>query len=388
MNGKKDIAYWIALAHLPRWGAEKINRLIVKIIHERNETPEDFFSRPEKEWKSVYDLPDKEIADLKQAKGDLPKNSFLAEDLISQGYEVIPINSPHYSPVLKKNLKIRYSPPVLYVKGEKQIMQERSIAIVGSRDAAENSLHFTDLIAKKATQEYKVIVSGFAKGVDKQALDSALKYKGRSIIVLPQGIMTFTGYKNYYRQIIEGDVLVLSVFPPKVEWSVGLAMARNAFIYGLAEDIYVAQSSDKGGTWEGAVDGLKKGRKIFVRVPEAGEVNANLKLIELGAISIDANGSIMEEYINKVGEPPISFKVKQVGSEPVGADKSINLNDVLELLKEHSSLSSTEIKEKLNLGLSVRTLTATLKKYDEIETTNDKPVQFKLKGRNRQLNIF
>ena len=60
-------------------------------------------------------------------------------------------------------------------------MQEQSIAIVGSWAASEIALNFTDNIAKNASKDYKVVVSGFAKGVDKQALDSAIKYKGQSI---------------------------------------------------------------------------------------------------------------------------------------------------------------------------------------------------------------
>jgi hypothetical protein len=35
---------------------------------------------------------------------------------------------------------------------------------VGSREAADNSLRFTDNITKKASKDYKVVVSGFAKG--------------------------------------------------------------------------------------------------------------------------------------------------------------------------------------------------------------------------------
>ena len=143
-------------------------------------------------------------------------------------------------------------------------MHEKSIAIVGSRNASDKSLEFTDNIAKLASKEYKVVVSGFAKGVDKQALDSAIKYKGQSIIVLPQGIMTFgSGFKKYYKQIVDGDVLVLSTFFPKAPWKAELAMARNPIIYGLADEIYVAESSDKGGTWSGVVDGLRKNRKIL-----------------------------------------------------------------------------------------------------------------------------
>ena len=93
--------------------------------------------------------------------------------------------------------------------------------------------------------------------------------------------MTFSsGFKNYYKQIVDGDVLVLSTFFPKVPWKAELAMARNPIIYGLANEIYVAESAEKGGTWSGVVDGLRKGRKIFVRKPEPSEKNANNLLIQ------------------------------------------------------------------------------------------------------------
>ena len=211
--------------------------------------------------------------------------------MFSQGYELIPITSPEYSKTLKQNLKVAHSPALLYVKGNKQLLHENSMAIVGSRAAEGKSLAFTDNMAKLATKDFKVVVSGFAKGVDKQALDSAIKYKGQSIIVLPQGITTFnSGFKTYYKQIVDGDVLVLSTFHPKAVWSAGLAMARNPIIYGLADEIFVAESSEKGGTWSGVMDGLRKGRKIYVRKPEANEKNANILLIQKGAIAVDYNG--------------------------------------------------------------------------------------------------
>ena len=244
----KDTPYWIALAHLPKWGNSRINSLIIKFHHENRISVEDFFHLSEADWRVQYLLDEKQIIDLRKAKSELPNIAFLAESLLSQGYEILPITSPEYSKTLKGNLKATHSPSVLYVKGNKNILNEQSIAIVGSRDASEISLRFTDNIAKLASQQFKVVVSGFAKGVDKQALDSAIKYKGQSIIVLPQGIMTFgSGFKNYYKQIIDGDVLVLSTFYPKAPWKAELAMARNPIIYGLANEIYVAESSDKGG---------------------------------------------------------------------------------------------------------------------------------------------
>jgi len=303
----KEAPYWIALAHLPRWGHSKINNLVIKFYHESKISIEEFFHLPENDWRTVYLLDEKQISDLQQSKSEIASHAFLAESFFSQGFELIPITSSEYSNTLKENLKASYSPPVLYIKGNKKILEEKSIAIVGSRDASDVALQFTDNIAKLASKEYKVIVSGFAKGVDKQALESAITHKGQSIIVLPQGIMTFgSGFTKYYKEIIDGNVLVLSTFFPKAPWKSELAMARNPVIYGLADEIYVAESSEKGGTWSGVIDGLRKGRKIFVRKSEPLEKNANLILIQKGAVPVDFNGI----EITKIYDPsPVDQKL-------------------------------------------------------------------------------
>jgi predicted Rossmann fold nucleotide-binding protein DprA/Smf involved in DNA uptake len=313
-----DLTYWLALANLPKWGPKKTINLIIQFYHEKKLTIDEFFQLPEDSWRNEFGLDPQAIEDMKNAQAELPNHAFLAESLLNEGYEVIPVISPEYPATLKENLKSQ-APVIVYVKGNKQILKEQSIAIVGSRSASDLALAFTDNMAKIASQEYKVVVSGFAKGVDKQALDSALKYKGQSIIVLPQGIMTFgTGFKTYYRQVVDGDLLVLSTFHPKAPWKVELAMARNPIIYGLAGEIYVAESNEKGGTWYGVVDGLKKGRKIFVRKPAEDEKNANKKLIGMGAVPVDFNGKTLDDYISKSTQASFSSLANEPVDKPSG----------------------------------------------------------------------
>ena len=366
----EELSYWLALAHMPKLRTKKKNEIIVQLFEEQK-TIIDFFHFEPKQWKDNYELNENEILVFQNAIKELSNYAFMVEDLLEQGYSILPITSPEYSPILKKNLGRTYAPPLIYTKGNKAIMKEKSVAIVGSRKADKISLNFTDNVAKTASKDYKVVVSGFAKGVDKQALDSALKYKGQSIIVLPQGISTFnSGFKKYYKQIIDGDVVVLSTFFPKAPWSVGLAMARNPIIYGLASEIFVAESSDKGGTWSGVVDGLRKGRKIFVRKPELNEKNANNLLIQKGAVPVNAKGDILsyeqhvEIYQNIVSEP--------------------DLNDIENKIIEHLKkgvFTSKKIVETLNLTWSSRKVSSFLKKQDEIITMEGKPLKFSHKER-------
>lgn len=368
-----EVPHWMTIAHLPKWRTEQKNRLIVKIFHERKSNLEEFFFLNQSEWKKDFGLTESESYALEQAKAEIPNNAFYAEDLISQGFEIIPINSKAFSNTLKQNLKVKHTPPIIYAKGNKQLLLENSIAIVGSRKASKTALEFTNSIAKKAVGEYKVVVSGFAKGVDRQALDSALKYNGQSIIVLPQGITTFkSGFKKYYREIVEGNLLVLSTFHPKSKWSVGLAMARNPIIYGLANEIYVAESDLKGGTWEGAQDGLKKGRLIYVRAPLPKEKNGNLTLIEGGAIGVDLKG----HKITTEGHLK-SKTTKNLFTHPNPIQKEVTFDDntLYSLLKE-KPFTSKQIIEHLQISWTSLKMTNYLKSVDKIKVLHGKPLKF------------
>ena len=378
MNKMDENAFWIAIAHLPRWVTENINRLIVQVLHEKKMDWSRFFEMDKADWCNVFHFSDKELVDLFAVKNDLPRLAFIAEQLQNEGFQIIPINSPDYPPALKENLKIKSAPPVLYIKGRKNLLQENAVAIIGSRNSGTSALEFTDHVAKKCVKEGKVVVSGFAKGVDKQALDSTLEAKGKSIIVLPQGILTFqSGFNKYYTPIVSGEVLVLSTFFPQAGWDVGFAMARNTYIYGLAKEIYVAESDSTGGTWEGAIDGLKKQRKIFVRIPEPEEKNANSRLIDLGCQAVDSMGELSEtrhtdtpDLFEQVKNQEVNDIHTLYSKEPGDIE-----NKILGFLKK-GAYTSEEIKLALKLDWDGRKLTAFLKKNPNIKTIPGNPASY------------
>jgi predicted Rossmann fold nucleotide-binding protein DprA/Smf involved in DNA uptake len=373
MSQFTDNTYWIAIAHLPRWGTERINRLIIDVVHEKQMTWDAFFTLNKDEWQKILPFTDKELTDLENVKTDIPRLAFIAEQLQNEGFEVIPINDTAYPTLLKENLKIRSCPPVIYIKGRKSLLQDKAVAIVGSRKAGKAALEFTDAVAKKCVADQKLIVSGFAKGVDLQALDSTLAANGKSIIVLPQGILTFqSGFKKYYQPIVSGNVLVISTFFPKAAWEVGLAMARNVYIYGLAEEIYVAESDNKGGTWEGAMNGIKRQRKIYVRIPEQLEKNANLELIRLGAVPVDAYGAVMD--INSATTIQAASLVAE-STEPYHTINRDIEKEILGLLKT-GSFTVKEITETVKPDWDNRKLSGFLKKNPNIKTVSGKPVRY------------
>ena len=327
---KQELTYWVTLALIPKMWTKRKNEIYVNCFqHVPQISIIDLFENSAN-W-DLVGMNDIEKTQFEEAKVQLANNSFLVEELIAQGYDILPITHEDYPRLLKDNLKFN-APTVIYTKGNKSLLQAPSIAIVGSRNADAKSLSFTDNIAKKATNENKVVVSGFAKGVDRQALDSSVEINGKSIIVLPQGIMTFgSGFKQYFKHIAQGRVLVMSTFAPKAPWSVEFAMARNPIIYGMASEIFVAQSDDKGGTWSGVIDGLRKKRPIYVRYPEKKEKNANLLLIQKGASAVDFYGNSLT-LSPEEQKTPDEIKKEKLDSELIAILNSVEKISVKEII--------------------------------------------------------
>lgn len=356
-----EITYWVTLASMPKMWTKRKNQLFVECYkHEPRYSIVDLFERPDIRIELGV-TPDEEAL-FTEAHDQLANYAFMTEDLLNQGYDILPITSPDYPQSLKKNLK-QSTPCVIYVKGNKTLLNTEATAIVGSRKADNISLEFTNIIAKTAVKENKTIVSGFAKGVDRQALDATIEANGASIIILPQGITTFaSGFRQYYEQICMGKVTVISTFHPKAPWSKELAMARNSIIYGLATEIYVAQSDNKGGTWSGVIQGLKKGQKIYIRVPESNEKNANMLLIQKGGIGVDLYGNLTTTPYTYSTDSPDHI----LCSEPnITTTKDSSDNDTYSDIKKSilESLTAKKTSKEILSALKSDWSDAKMKKY-------------------------
>lgn len=376
--------YWLAISSLKNWKIKRINQLIELVYNNLQKDIEDLFNIDEDILKKDFQFLKEEIQSFVEAKKQLPNLTFISEQILNEGFEIIPIVSPDYPSILKQKLSDS-APPVLYIKGKINLLHKEASAIIGSRDASQIALEFTENVAKKLVKDGKVIVSGGAKGVDQKALESAMVNDGESILVLPQGILTFSyGFKKYYEFITSGKLLVVSAFFPKSPWDVSLAMIRNQYIIGLAKEIYVAESGFNGGTWEGANLALRRKEKVYVRQPDKNEKNANLILIEKGAIPLNFFGEIIStDKDAKLTDSIVAEPTPKYSEEDELKEKIINY------LKD-KSCSITQIIKDLNLNITRKKLQRIIIKIPEIRIVEGRPKKYtcmKL-DESEQLNLF
>ena len=113
-------------------------------------------------------------------------------------------------PSLLKN--IDDCPPLLFCLGNVKLLNDKTLAIVGSRNASVNGLRFTYNIAKSLSDRQQIIVSGLARGIDTAAHKASLE-KG-TIAVVAGGVDHVYPPENsdLYTQIVS-DGLVVAELP-------------------------------------------------------------------------------------------------------------------------------------------------------------------------------
>jgi len=258
---------------------------LVRKLHQDNLRPADLLTTEGKNW--VFhqingDLNPQRIVRL------LERGAMLAvavENWTSKGLWILSRSDEAYPQRLKRKLK-HLSPAILYGVGNRDLLSAGGLAVVGSRDIDDEGLGYTQRIAEKCAEQGIQIVSGGARGVDETAMLAAIAVGGTSVGVLADGLIKAAVSMKYRQGLRQGRVALISPYDPSVGFNVGNAMNRNKYVYALADHALVVNSSyEKGGTWAGAKEELKRENRIFVWVRLEGNVpQGNYQLVKLGAI--------------------------------------------------------------------------------------------------------
>ena len=208
---------------------------------------------------------------------------FALEKWERAGLWVVARSDADYPSRLKQRLG-RTAPAILFGCGNRNLLNASSIAVVGSRHACAADISFAERVGRRAAECGELVVSGGAAGVDHAAMFGALLSEGTAIGVLADSLLRGATSTKYRRHLMSRNLALVSPFNPESRFVVGNAMARNKYIYCLAHDaIVVSSAPDSGGTWNGAVENLRKGWvPLSVKRTEAAE-SGNPKLVELGA---------------------------------------------------------------------------------------------------------
>jgi predicted Rossmann fold nucleotide-binding protein DprA/Smf involved in DNA uptake len=194
----------------------------------------------------------------------------------------------------------RACPPFLFTTGE--LPRDGGIGAVGSRSVSEQALRVAADLGRWAAAEGRALVSGLARGVDREAMDAAMDAGGVAIGVPAEGISRVTRDRSVRQPAAAGHLALVSPYGLDASFSAGAAMGRNKIVYALADvTLVVACDETSGGTWEGAKESLRRsfGPVAVWAGPGAGQ--ANPKVAALGARSITMFQQLVGPF-----EPPLA----------------------------------------------------------------------------------
>ena len=126
--------------------------------------------------------------------------------------DIISIQDKEYPELLKTI----YNPPLnLYVRGDKKVLNNPCIAIVGSRDATEYGKGVAKDFACKLSEEGMTVVSGLARGIDSYSHLGAVITKNPTIAVLGNGVDTIYPKENtkLAQEILNTGGAIISEYP-------------------------------------------------------------------------------------------------------------------------------------------------------------------------------
>ncbi len=155
------------------------------------------------------------------------------------------------------------APPLLFVVGNIELIEADAAGVVGTRSPCEEGLRLAEQCAQVFGEKGVPVISGGAEGVDTEAHRVALAAGGTTVVVLPQGLLSYRAPKELLNGVEDGRALLVSQFSPDAPWTTHGALTRNATIAGLSRLVCVIEPGRRGGSVRTARHALEQGKHVI-----------------------------------------------------------------------------------------------------------------------------
>jgi DNA processing protein len=156
-------------------------------------------------------------------------------------------------------------PPLLYVRGDVQVLNRHAISIVGTRRPTPYGNQIAERLARDLAQRGLIIVSGLARGIDSSAHRGACAAsRGGTVGVLGTGIDVI--YPKENRKLfeeVEKRGAIITEFPMGTYPAPENFPVRNRIVAGMPLGVIVAQGAQYSGSLITSRLGMEFGREVY-----------------------------------------------------------------------------------------------------------------------------
>jgi len=212
-----------------------------------------------------------ELSNLNKIKGvsirDIPKKASRSQELLRNfildkisenleewkelGITVIPYFNDNFPANLKR---INNPPKVLFVRGNYNFITKKVISIVGTRNPTEYGKDMAYKIGYRFAELGFVVINGFAKGVDIEAIKGGLKAGGKIIGVLGSGLLNPYPKENanIFNEVLNDNTgLFISEQLPKSNITKSTLVTRNRISSALSSgNVFIEGEIGSGTQWQ------------------------------------------------------------------------------------------------------------------------------------------
>lgn len=165
----------------------------------------------------------------------------------------------------------KYPVELLYYRGDWELTETRSVAVVGTREPSEDGKRRARKIARELVERDFTVVSGLAAGIDREAHTAAFKVGGRTIAVIGTPLdSVYPAANRELQERIAKEFLVVSQIPVLRYGKQHPGQnrlffpERNVTMSALTEATIIVEAGETSGTLTQARAALYQGRKLFI----------------------------------------------------------------------------------------------------------------------------
>jgi DNA processing protein len=284
-----DYVGWLALALTPGLGA----RMAGKLLGEFG-SPDAIFNASLTALEAQR-LP-AAVAHALHSRRPLSDAAKELAQVQAAGCRLLTWDEPEYPSRLKE---IYDPPPLLYVRGNVELLNRHLISIVGARRPTPYGNQMAECLGRDLADRGMVISSGLARGIDPSAHRGALaSVSGMTIGVLGCGIdVVYPKENKKIFQEIEKRGAIISEFPMGTFPAPQNFPIRNRILAGMALGVVVVEGAQYSGSLITARLAMEFGREVF-GVPGNATQPASFgpnQLIKQGAKLVTGWEDVIEE---------------------------------------------------------------------------------------------